>query len=56
MIDWRKFAYSLNMQLIHKVERQSTTDVESVPRCIIEVFFQGKQTKLRSWQMSITRF
>jgi len=34
-IDWRKFAYSLNMQLIRKVERQSTTAIESVPRCII---------------------
>lgn len=35
MIDWRKFAYSLNMQLIHKVEKQSTIDIESAPRCII---------------------
>lgn len=35
MIDWRKFAYSLNMQLIHKVEKQSTTAIESAPHCII---------------------
>ncbi len=35
MIDWRKFAYSLNMQLIRKVEKQSNTAIESAPRCII---------------------
>lgn len=35
MIDWRKFAYSLNMQLIRKVDKQSSTDIESAPRCII---------------------
>lgn len=35
MIDWRKFAYSLNMQLIRKVEKQSNIDIESAPRCII---------------------
>ena len=35
MIDWRKFAYSLNMQLIRKVEKQSTINIESTPRCII---------------------
>ncbi len=36
MIDWRKFAYSLSMQLIRKVEKQqSTTAIESAPRCII---------------------
>jgi len=35
MIDWRKFAYSLNMQLIRKVETQSTSDTGSAPRCII---------------------
>ena len=35
MIDWRKFAYSLTMQLIRKVEKQSTIDIESAPRCII---------------------
>ena len=35
MIDRRKFSYSLNMQLIHKIEKQSTANTESVPRCII---------------------
>jgi hypothetical protein len=35
MIDWRKFAYSLNMQLLRNVEKQSTTDTQSTLRCII---------------------
>jgi hypothetical protein len=35
MIDWRKFAYSLNMQLLRHVEKQSTTDTQSPLRCII---------------------
>jgi hypothetical protein len=35
MIDWRKFAYSLNMQLLRNVEKQSTTDTQFPLRCII---------------------
>ncbi len=35
MIDWRKLAYSLTMQLIRKVQKQSQTDESSAPRCII---------------------
>ena len=35
MIDWRKFTYSLNMQLLRNVEKQSTTDAQSPLRCII---------------------
>ena len=35
MIDWRKFAYSLNTQLICKVEKQSQAGCQATPRCII---------------------
>ena len=35
MIDWRKFAYSLNMQLLRNVEKQSTSDNHTSARCII---------------------
>lgn len=35
MIDWRKFAYSINMQLIRKIQKQSQTNEQLTPRCII---------------------
>ena len=34
-IDWRKFAYRLNIQLFRKIKRESEIDITSALRCLI---------------------